>query len=932
MVNYDEKLKAYLHDPVDKCFKIQRHFDRAKEYAEYLGVSKIEEVAGVDQIAACMERSFLPKEKIYEDLSEIRHPLCNKSLKLSISLFKSPLEEFKKAYMSLKKKVEFEDDRKKFYWIWRNLESYLYHNIKDKNLKKYLPLLPADTRIPDHSIWEHQKIASAINASLIKQNGVYYLYQNNSIFAISIGPVQSFLRQARKTQDFYLGSYLLSYLSFIAIKVFLREVGPTNVIFPDLYKQPLVDFWIQNEIGINPLEHKEEMLKTPTLPNRIVAILPWSEKEEMQEFANLIVSEIHHEVKKILDTMITKLRINTNSNIKKKIASQIEGFPEIFWVAVPWRIGERNVEIYDLKNFFTAKDIQKFEDFWNFSEKNCEHKPNIGLIYEPLFLLTMKFLQARKNVRTFKQFSITEKGRKCSVCGERDVIFFREQENKKKFTRYNEILVDLTDLDTLPLKYLSYGEGLCALCFLKRTFDIYLKENQILKSASFPSVSEIAAANFKKRALEHAKETYLNYVEKIKYVLPRNFPEVETLRSLQPIKHLGSDLDAQLLYEENLNESYIKKELGFSINPEKLKSIKESLKELISAIGNPTPYYAIIYFDGDDIGKWLSGEKLPKINNAYSQKVWQKLENQSCSGTSFSVALQNLVGRKFLTPAIHASISTALRNFSVEFVTNIVEAQHLGKVVFAGGDDVLAFVNIEDLFEVMQKLRWTFSGQIEFKNREIIIDYNAPGFVEKEGRYYLLMGPEASASAGIVIAHYKAPLQMVVTKAFEMVKTAKSVNKGKDTFAICMMRRSGEQKIAFSKWKESSNDVIDILKRIAQCFNKTNGEGFIAKSFIQKMSSELSKLKGPTGIFVAKSELFNVILFRLLESSYNPPKNIKLKKVGSKELKKMKMNFLNKTFDDMKSLFLISNFNIENFLNLCSIAAFVGYNDEHTMG
>ena len=45
----------------------------------------------------------------------------------------------------------------------------------------------------------------------------------------------------------------------------------------------------------------------------------------------------------------------------------------------------------------------------------------------------------------------------------------------------------------------------------------------------------------------------------------------------------------------------------------------------------------------------------------------------------------------------------------------IVEEEHLGKIVYAGGDDVLA-VNLKDLFEVMRKLRAAFSGHIKIEN------------------------------------------------------------------------------------------------------------------------------------------------------------------------------------------------------------------------
>jgi CRISPR-associated protein Cmr2 len=159
---------------------------------------------------------------------------------------------------------------------------------------------------------------------------------------------------------------------------------------------------------------------------------------------------------------------------------------------------------------------------------------------------------------------------------------------------------------------------------------------------------------------------------------------------------------------------------------------------------------------------------LPEIQYAYNSEVWGILPED------FKKDLQRYTPNKILTPAIHSAISTALRNYAIEFVRKIVEEEHLGKLIYAGGDDVLAFVNLKDLFDVMEKLRWAFSGHIKFENGEIRVDTtNNSGFVLKDGVYYLTMGKNATCSMGVVIAHYKEPLKIVIDKVFEMNKKAK---------------------------------------------------------------------------------------------------------------------------------------------------------------
>ena len=54
------------------------------------------------------------------------------------------------------------------------------------------------------------------------------------IFEFSIGPVQSFVAQARRTRDFWAGSYLLSWLTGVGINSVLRADQHAEAIFPSI--------------------------------------------------------------------------------------------------------------------------------------------------------------------------------------------------------------------------------------------------------------------------------------------------------------------------------------------------------------------------------------------------------------------------------------------------------------------------------------------------------------------------------------------------------------------------------------------------------------------------------------------------------------------------------------------------------------------------
>ena len=55
-------------------------------------------------------------------------------------------------------------------------------------------------------------------------------YQKQYLFLFNIGPVQSFISQARKTQDLYAGSRILGELIFAASEV--AEKNDAEFIFP----------------------------------------------------------------------------------------------------------------------------------------------------------------------------------------------------------------------------------------------------------------------------------------------------------------------------------------------------------------------------------------------------------------------------------------------------------------------------------------------------------------------------------------------------------------------------------------------------------------------------------------------------------------------------------------------------------------------------
>lgn len=176
-----------------------------------------------------------------------------------------------------------------------------------------------------------------------------------------------------------------------------------------------------------------------------------------------------------------------------------------------------------------------------------------------------------------------------------------------------------------------------------------------------------------------------------------------------------------------------------------------------------------------------------------------------------------------LNPSLHLAISKALRDFSLSTARRIVEEEHLGKLIYAGGDDVMAFVSLRDLPEVMRKLRAFFTGAL--KGDENHVDWiDGSGFARTETGFQLTMGMTATASMGVAIAHHMQDLGQTLNAARAEEKRAKDVL-GRNAFSIALMKRSGGHESFGAKWYYAKDgalhvDTLQCLIRWRDAFSK----------------------------------------------------------------------------------------------------------------
>ena len=195
-------------------------------------------------------------------------------------------------------------------------------------------------------------------------------------------------------------------------------------------------------------------------------------------------------------------------------------------------------------------------------------------------------------------------------------------------------------------------------------------------------------------------------------------------------------------------------------------------------------YYAVLMLDGDELGKWLSGQKSPAIRKTLDVGVWAHLER-------LPGAAEGLDARRPVTPALHAAISEALANFALHIAPRVVE-RHQGVLIYAGGDDVLALLPTRTALACARELRLAYSGHPAVNGGA------EEGFYRLDGRDLLTMGQSATASAGLLVAHHKEDMRLVLEGARAAEKRAKGA--GRDRLAVGVWRRSGEHAEAVCTW------------------------------------------------------------------------------------------------------------------------------------
>ncbi|MER3417518.1 MAG: type III-B CRISPR-associated protein Cas10/Cmr2, partial [Gemmataceae bacterium] len=403
-------------------------------------------------------------------------------------------------------------------------------------------------------------------------------------------------------------------------------------------------------------------------------------------------------------------------------------------------------------------------------------------------------------------------------------------------------------------------ERLCAVCTVKRFVQREVLQDEFGLQGGFPSTSEVAAVRFKERILDkladarvsEALDHFLRHAEQVpipRTVAENAVPYLEKKAESQ----FGRDLlklDGEYLFTDTWTPKHLR-EVNPNLTEEeaeaKAQEGRRLLGRLYEAVGTqPKKYYAILFMDGDHMGRWLSGTHrgLAQFGDILHPEVRQALKNDP--------QWSGILGQKrLMTPAVHAAISGALANFSLKLVRWVIEERHAGRVVYAGGDDVLALLPVDDVLSAVRELRALFSGEVKVngpQNADLrhvswevsFGDQTCTGYIVFGGELLLTMGPTATASIGVAIAHHLHPLDLALQAARRAEKAAKETY-GRNALAVEVLKRSGEAISVGTQFysQDKRTDAVAILQEFCA---KLQAEKISAK-FPYVLSAEVRTLE-----------------------------------------------------------------------------------------
>jgi len=733
-----------------------------------------------------------------------------------------------------------EDPRQVYWWLWRCYPVALSRALdRDGSIpnEPRLPLLPADTRIPDASVWSHTTMTSALAGGLAGYDSDYpkkgarrgktYHESRPYLGIFSFTPVQELIKASRKMRDFWAGSWLLHYLSAKVCWAIARQYGPDTLLYPCLYAQPLIDLWLLKQYP----DFKQwidrpgdRQLLTAGFPNVLVTVLPDNGANSkngggikspvcaaMRQAELVLKQEWRTLGDRVLDDLQSGGGWMPDLN-RHTWDGWLDAQWQTYWTALP--VGDRHSELHqsprkpdryedwqgkqnqlarpeeDLleaaeAEFVKATYERTTQDYWTNRRQQADsyraRQPNlnVGSWWGSLFDQTRFALTAVKNPRTWTL--PTAFGPRSTISGLGPVVhdggdWVTEGDTKNDWQRQAGLFDGIEELNATEV--------------LKRGLHRILSESELLDRDGarlqlyYPDLTSGVAGWLKRNpeAIAFYRDVCEDLGKRFEWIEDGEEPQswgIPWIAEHHPDLPNPRRLNAGWCVEDFEPEpespgavlTATDRQRG---KREELQRLREAIAEYFPPGNNPTDWYVLCAGDGDGMSDWLKGKHL----RPYGDYIPEALSSQ-IDGLPKKEALKKFLEcRKRMGPATHSALSRALLDFSNQLLPYLTEVRHAGRLIYGGGDDVLAYLNLWEWDDWLWDVRQCFRG-----------DDDPAGKFDSEGDYWhwnggelpenihdrplFTMGSKATISFGLVIAHHSVPLAIALEHLWEAEDAAK---------------------------------------------------------------------------------------------------------------------------------------------------------------
>lgn len=569
MTFWQKKISALLHDPLTKAFDIRMHESLVEEICKSIGIEITKGGSEEDKVASAFDRFPIPFERFgaqirvnFSELNCFIHPLSASELKINYSNVDQQkyVEKLKSDIKILRNQNQ--DDDKFYHALWWELP----------NIVDISQFLPADTRIPNHSIIDHVDSTAAVRSCIeVGQT-------NASLAMISIGPVQEIISQARKTIDMWAGSYLLSYLIYQAIEYIGLMIGFDSIIYPYLRGNRFV-FRTLEQYGVKFLNQSlipQMHEKIASLPNVVLAILPSNRSHEIIENCKIKIKQKWREIAESALREFEQTQVN-----RHEFEKQIDLFPVINATQVNL-INDLDTFEKTLTYISRSSDFSSYRGLVQKISESGGYSSNAGTFYKHIYRMLISKMNAIKIIRYFKGYTSDAQ--------------LNNQRNADDFGDYVKACVEVIDKQ----KDEEHRDLLGTLNATKRVLKKVLK----IEDIRYESTEEIAKQNENFDRNKYIAILMMDGDNMGKWICGDNAPVVEKI--LHPmVRNRLSEIDINLQEHRFVTPSYhkaISRTLGiFSCFVRHV--VEEEYKGML------------VYAGGDDVFAILPADKVLECAN-----------------------------------------------------------------------------------------------------------------------------------------------------------------------------------------------------------------------------------------------------------------------------------------------------------------------------